>query len=1194
MDQERSGAASVVGMELRALGPVEAVVAGRLVDLGPPKQRALFALLVSQIDRPVAVDALLEELWSGDPPPAAMTSLRAYVANLRRVLEPHRAPRTPAMVLRTRAPGYLVDSNGLDVDVHRFGAHAMAGWEAWGRANPQRALSEFEAGLALWRGPAYAEVADAGWVVPEVARLEELRLSVVEGRCAALLALGAHDVAVAELQAHVRGYPLREHGCELLAVALYRAGRQADALAVLRDTRARLAEELGIDLGTALQRLESDILNHALTLDWHPPTPARTVTTTVTVAPRASATRPPRSTVREEGEVFVGREGALQRLVEALAAAANARGRVVLVAGEPGIGKSSLLRRFGELAGVPVVWGACPEHVAAPPLWPWEKVLRAMRTLCPERPVPDSVAELLDGGDTQQLGEGLDVAGAALRRFEAIGQYLTDGPDPLVVVLDDLHWADLASLRLLAYLADSISASRLLLVGSYRIHESAALDETLAALARAEALRIELTGLDAEDTQALVSAVAGREVSKPTAARLWARTEGNPFFLRELVGLLSSEHRLDRPDTALVPVPVREVVLRRIARLPQNAAEVLLVAAIAGRDFDIDVVAEVAAVEVEEALEAIDTAVAAGLVLEDEQRLGWFHFTHVLVAEALYGTIGRLRRVRQHRRIGVAAARVWTGQDKLAAEIARHWLLAAELNPTTAVQASTHAAAAARVADARLGPEDAARLWEQALVAAELAGKDVDRYPLLMGLATSLYRSGNPRDGLPIFVQAMQHALAEDDSQDISRLVTAAVAAICESSWYPVMGGVDDGRLVAVLQRALPQLTDPVQRALLLSCLAVARYYDDNPQRRAALSDEALALARPAADAVALARVLHLRAMALYGPDYPEQCLMATTELLALTGLPPTVVGGARHLRARMLITLGRIPEAATELDQVAPFVEQSGSLLYRVHLGWARAGLLLLAGRWQEGDAISRATYNLHTRISFGVGLGAAQTTRMGQRWEAAYLAGTGAGLVDELRAAAEATGLPTLRSILAMALVEAGHQADARAVMHSLPHGPKNYRWLYTQCWGLLVATRLGDTEHMTRLRDQLLPYRRLPCAMTGALVSGSVAYFTGEAALALGDPDAALTDLTIAVEVNERMGALPWLTRARDAIARAQRHTGIGYVNPDDKRIERAEAMHKARNAASNKPASVGLPDTAGTGTINTTSGSDDRGK
>jgi DNA-binding SARP family transcriptional activator len=1140
MDQECSGAATAVKVELRALGPMEALVGGRLANLGPPKQRVLLALLVSRADRPVAVDALLKELWSRDPPPAAMMSLRAYVANLRRVLEPRRAPRTPATVLRTCAPGYLVDSRGVDIDVHRFGAHATRGWESWGRDDPQRALREFEAGLALWRGEAYAEVADAGWVVPEVARLEELRLSVVEGRATALLELGAHEVAVAELQAHVRGHPMREHGCELLALALYRAGRQADALAVLREIRARLAEELGIDLGTALQRLESDILNQVPTLDWHTPTTACTAASAVMVTPQ-TRTPGPLPRVVEEGEVFVGREAALERLVEASAGAAGVRGRVVLVAGEPGIGKTSLLRRFAELAGAPVVWGTCPEHLAAPPLWPWEKVLRAVRTRCPERPVPDSVTELLNG-DTQQLAEGLDVAGAALRRFEAIGRYLADGPDPLVVVLEDMHWADLASLRLLAYLADTITASRLLLVGSYRGHESAALDETLAALARAEALRIDLTGLDAEDTRALASAVTGREISRHTAKMLWARTEGNPFFLKELVGLLASEHRLDQPDTVPVPVPVREVVLRRIVRLPQTAVDVLSVAAIAGRHFDIDVVAEAGSVDVEEALEAIDTAVAAGLVVEDQQRLGWFHFTHALVAEALYQSTGRLRRVRQHRRIGVAAARVWAGNDKQAAEVARHWLLAAELDAATAIEASIYAAAAARVADARLAPEDAARLWQQALSAAELAGNDIDRYPLLMGLATSLYRAGNPRDGLPIFVRAMQHILAQDDPQNISRLVTAAVAAICESSWYPVAGGGDDHLLVDVLQRALPRLTDPVQRALLLSCLAVARYFDDNPQRRAALSDQALALARPAADTLALARVLHLRALALYGPDYPEQCLAATTELLALPGLPPPLVAGGRHLRTRMLITLGRVSEATTELDQVVPFVEKSGSPLDRVLLGWARAGLLLQAGHWQEADAISRATYNLHTGISFGVARGFAQTIRMIQRWEAAYLAGTGADLVEELRVAAEATGLSTLRSILAMALVEAGGLADARAVLRSLRCGPKNYRWLYTQCWSLLATTRLGDIEHVTRLRDELLPYRRLPCAMTGALVSGSVAYFTGEAALALGDLDVALTDLAIAVEVNETMGARTWLTHAHDAITRTQRRAGV----------------------------------------------------
>jgi hypothetical protein len=162
-----------------------------------------------------------------------------------------------------------------------------------------------------------------------------------------------------------------------------------------------------------------------------------------------------------------------------------------------------------------------------------------------------------------------------------------------------------------------------------------------------------------------------------------------------------------------------------------------------------------------------------------------------------------------------------------------------------------------------------------------------------------------------------------------------------------------------------------------------------------------------------------------------------------------------------------------------------------------------------------------------------------MCQCWEAAYLAGTGADLIDELRATAKATGTKSpVRSILTMALVEAGHPEEARAVLRCLAPGPKDFLWLYTQCWGLLAAARLGETEHVTRLRNQLLPYRRFACAVFATAVSGSVAYFTGEAALALGDSDAALADFTIAVEADEVMGALPWLARARDAITRAQR--------------------------------------------------------
>jgi hypothetical protein len=536
---------------------------------------------------------------------------------------------------------------------------------------------------------------------------------------------------------------------------------------------------------------------------------------------------------------------------------------------------------------------------------------------------------------------------------------------------------------------------------------------------------------------------------------------------------------------------------------------------------------------------------AAGLVAENEQRLGWFGFTHSLVAEALYAVTTRARRVRRHRQIGAAAVRVWAGHPERAAEIARHWLLAAELDPDTAAQACAYAATAAHVANARVAPEAAAESWRQALAAANLAGDDVDRYPLLIRLVTSLYRAGNPRDGLPVLVRAMEDALADDESHgaDISRLVTVVVAAVSESNWYPVAGGVDDVRLIDVLERALPRLTDPVERGLPLSLLAVARYYDDDPRRRVALSDEALALARLAADTVALAHVLHLRVMALYGPDYPEQCLVTATELLGLPSLPPPIVAAARLARAAMAALLGRIPEPTTDIDLLVPFVEHSGSPFYRMRLGWARAGLLLLAGRWVEADAISRATYKLRSGLSFGVeyyGMegGIAEASRMGQRWEAAYLAGTGADLVDELCIAVGASVSGAPGSILAMALVEAGRRWEAHAILRRLVPGPKDFSWLYTQCWSLLAAARLGDTERTTQLRDQLLPYRRLACAPFTVVVSGSVAYFTGEAALALGDPNAELVDLTIAVEIDERMGALSWLAQARDGLTRAQR--------------------------------------------------------
>ncbi|MER6137061.1 BTAD domain-containing putative transcriptional regulator [Streptomyces sp. NPDC001815] len=729
--------------QFHALGPVEAVVGGRPADLGAPKPRTLLALLVSQAGRPVTTDVIVEALWQGSPPASAMTSLQAYVAKLRKVLEPGRAPRTPAGILRTCARGYLLDAATADIDVHAFAAHAEAGRQARDRGDPHRALHAFDAGLALWRGQAYAEAGHVSCVVPEVARLEELRLSVVEMRCAALLALGAHEAAGAELSAFLTSHPLREYGCELLSLSLYRAGRQADALEVLRSIQRRLSEELGVDPSPRLRHLRQQILHQDPALDWQPPpapapapgpavqsppppapAPAMRPAPVPAVGPAPApvvqpppapdpvpAVRPapavqsppapapvpvvgpvPVSVVRPAavrrarpaaagappslpllpwagaaavpaagGEVFVGREAAIRQLTEALAAAEAGRGQVVTVSGEPGAGKTSLLRRFAERSGVPVLWGTCPEDLTVPPLSLslslWEQVLRAADGAFPHRPPPRPVAELLDAAARRPANGTRPPAGPRL--LDAIARHLIglSRSGALVVMLDHLDRADEDSLRMLARLTRSMALSRLLLIASHRPKGAPALAGTPAAPAGVQPARMDLAGLTPRDTRLLAGALTGRDVSSRAAEELCARSRGNPLLLREMIRVLACG---PRPEAApAVPAAVRAVVLRRVEGLRRPAADLLAVAAAAGRHFDAEVVADAASVQLDTALAALDHAVAAGLVTEDEQRLGWFCFTDALVADALYAATGRMRRDRLRLRIAAAAGRAW-------------------------------------------------------------------------------------------------------------------------------------------------------------------------------------------------------------------------------------------------------------------------------------------------------------------------------------------------------------------------------------------------------------------------------------------------------------------------------------------------------------------------------------------------------
>ncbi|MEO3857672.1 BTAD domain-containing putative transcriptional regulator [Acrocarpospora sp. B8E8] len=262
----------------RALGPFQAVSGDQVLDLGGQRQQAVLARLLVAGGRAIPVSTLIDELWPGAPPAQALSTIQGYVSRLRRALEPDRAPREEAGILVSAPPGYALRADVERVDAWHFESLVKRDGE-----DLEEITRRLDTALALWRGPALAEFADLPWAQAESLRLDELRLIAVERRADAAVRLGKTAALIPDLEAHASGYPLREEAWRLLAVALYRSGRQADALGALRRARQVLRDELGLDLGPTLQRLEQDILAQASHLDASP-------AATVTVRPAAPGT----------------------------------------------------------------------------------------------------------------------------------------------------------------------------------------------------------------------------------------------------------------------------------------------------------------------------------------------------------------------------------------------------------------------------------------------------------------------------------------------------------------------------------------------------------------------------------------------------------------------------------------------------------------------------------------------------------------------------------------------------------------------------------------------------------------------------------------------------------------------------------------------------------------------------------------
>ncbi|HEX5882465.1 MAG TPA: BTAD domain-containing putative transcriptional regulator, partial [Actinomycetota bacterium] len=302
-------------MEFRVLGPLEVVAGGQPLDLGTPRQRDLLGLLLVHAGEVVSYDRVVEDLWDGDPPATARHTLQGYVHRLRRTLG------ADAWRLTTRPPGYQLKVSTGELDAQRFQDLAKAGRRALVRDDPQAAADQLAAGLGLWRGPLLADLDEVAALAPERARLEALRLTALEDRIEADLALGEHGGLVTELEGLLADHPYRERLWGQLMLALYRSGRQADALQAFHRARQVLDEELGIEPSRWLRRRQEQILLQDAALEVPDPTPP----------PRPQQNLPAQRTS------FVGRRRELAELQGLLQTH-----RLVCVTGPPGSGKTRL------------------------------------------------------------------------------------------------------------------------------------------------------------------------------------------------------------------------------------------------------------------------------------------------------------------------------------------------------------------------------------------------------------------------------------------------------------------------------------------------------------------------------------------------------------------------------------------------------------------------------------------------------------------------------------------------------------------------------------------------------------------------------------------------------------------------------------------------------------------------------------
>jgi DNA-binding SARP family transcriptional activator len=1146
-------------MEFRILGPMEVADDGRMLELGGARQRALLAILLLQRNQVVPAERVLESLYGSAQPATAAKSLQAHVSRLRKALADGR--------LVTRGGGYLLETGAEEVDADRFASLLGEGRAALARGEPAQAASVLEQALALWRGAPLGDLSYEEFAQAEIARLDELRLSCLEELADARLSLGQHAQVAAELEHLAAEHPLRERLRGQLMLALYRSGRQADALAAYQDARRTLLGELGLEPGRTLQDLERRMLNHDPALD---PVPRTGPAAVEQLGPGRLA-----------AGVFVGRERELALLDAALADARGGRGGLALVSGEAGIGKSRLVDELAARAagmGTRVLWGRCWEAGGAPAYWPWVQALRAYTREADEA----SLRAELGGGAADvtyllpELRERFpdmpeppapESEGARFRLFDSTAAFLRRAAAtcPLLVVLDDLHAADAPSLLLLEFVAGELIDARVLLVACYREPEPEAGDPAgslLADLGRQTGLRLSLRGLAAADVASFIELTTPERPSADLSAAISAGTEGNPLFVGEIVRLLAAEGRLGEQVGAAwrlrIPQTVREVIGRRLGRLSAECRELLEVASVIGREFRLDVLERVARLAQPELRRLLDEAEAARVVTEAPGAPGRLRFAHALLGDTLYDGVPAGRRQGLHRDATRAIEELTHGDASGAlSELAHHAFRALPaIDPATAVD---YAARAGDQAGAFLAHEEAARLYESSLESlALLPARDTTRERLvLLALGEARARAGDTAGAKEAFLRAAVAARESDAGEDLAR---AALGYGGKIVWARPTG---DRVVVALLEEALAALgsEETALRPRVLARLAGALRDERDPRRRIGIAELAVAAAREAGDTAALVQGLLALSVAQYALDDLRRRLEVIEELRELARAADDRESQYEALNVEILLSAA-LNEFDTVREQTRAQFVLADELRQPSRRWFPEAMTALLAlhdGRLEEAERLVDDAF-LHGRDAHPRESVAAQAIQL-------YLLRREQGRAEQAhellrRIAAESPARPFFRSALASLSADLGQTAETRRLFEELAPDrfaiiPRDNEWPLSAAFLVEACVELDDTRRAEILYEELASLSDRSTANPPEGTLGAMARYLGSLAAMLGRGEEAAAHLRASIAIDETTGGRPWVAYAQADLASVLARRG----ETDEANALRSEAERTA---------------------------------